>query len=170
MGSQREGKVDWNSRMIMKKVLAAIHAENPNNIAALILRLGLGVLTIHHGYQKLSHFEEMKSDFLDFLGLGSSVSLAMAMAVELFCPVFIIFGLFTRIAAVPLVITMSVALFKIKEGDIFGGGESAALYLLGYLFLLLAGPGTLSIDSVFATKRSSGLTRIGNNIYQRVSA
>ncbi|WP_431216141.1 DoxX family protein [Puia sp. P3] len=68
------------------------------------------------------------------------------MITELFCPMFIIFGLFTRVAAVPLIITMSVALFKIKQGDIFGGGESAALYLLVYFCLLLSGPGRISID------------------------
>ena len=125
------------------------HPETPIDAGLLILRLGLGILTMHHGYQKLSHFEEMKSDFLNFLGLGSSASLAMAMSVEFFCSIFIILGLLTRAAAVPLIITMSVALFKIKGGQIFGGGESAALYLLGYLSLLLSGPGVISIDEIY---------------------
>lgn len=134
--------------MIMRKIPAILHPGNANNLGLLILRLGLGILTIHHGYQKSSHFEEMKNGFLDFLGLGSSISLAAAMSVELLGSTFIILGVFTRITAVPLIITMSVALFKIQGGEIFGGGESAALYLLGYLCLLLTGPGILSIDSV----------------------
>ena len=134
--------------MIMRKIPAILHPGNANNLGLLILRLGLGILTIHHGYQKLSHFEEMKNGFLDFLGLGSSISLAAAISVELLGSTFIILGVFARITAVPLIITMSVALFKIKGGEIFGGGESAALYLLGYLCLLLTGPGILSIDSV----------------------
>ena len=131
------------------------YAEKLNNLALFVVRLSLGILTMHHGYQKLSHFEEMKNGFLDFLGLGSSVSLTMAMSAELFCSMFIIFGLFTRIATIPLIITMSVALFKIKEGDIFGGGESAALYLLGYLSLLLSGPGTMIIDRIFSKPDAS---------------
>jgi putative oxidoreductase len=133
----------------MRKILTMPQAENLSNLALVIARLGLGILTMHHGYQKLLHFEEMKNGFLDFLGLGSSVSLAMAMSVELFCSMFIIFGLFVRVATVPLIITMAIALFKIKEGDIFGGGESAALYLLGYFSLLLSGPGTITIDRIF---------------------
>ncbi|HTI89069.1 MAG TPA: DoxX family protein [Puia sp.] len=138
--------------MIMRKIPTLLRAESRNSLAVFILRVVIGILTMHHGYQKLSHFEKMKSDFLDFLGLGSSVSLALAMIAELFCPMFIIPGLFTRVATVPLIITMSVALFKIKQGDIFGGGESAALYLLGYFCLLLSGPGRLSIDRIFAKR------------------
>ncbi|MBS1533323.1 MAG: DoxX family protein [Bacteroidetes bacterium] len=139
----------------MRKTLATLYPENGTNLALLILRLGLAILTMHHGYQKLLHFDAMKIGFLNFLGLGSSVSLAIAMIVELFGSILIALGLFTRAAAIPLMIIMSIALFKIKEGDIFGGGESAALYLLGYLCLLVGGPGTLSIDGIFA-KESQG--------------
>ena len=149
----------------MRKIPAMLHPDNANNAGLLILRLGLGILTIHHGYQKLAHFEEMKRGFPGIFGLSSSVSLAAAMSVELLGSTFIILGLFTRITAVPLIITMSVALFKIKEGEIFGGGETAALYLLGYLCLLLSGPGMLSIDSLAAIKSTRGLTRIEDNIY-----
>lgn len=135
----------------MKFFLTATHAENQGNLGLLILRLGLGILTIHHGYQKLVHFEEMKNSFLDFLGLGNAVSLTMAISAEFFCSILVVLGLFTRVAAIPLIITMSVALFEIKGGDIYGGGEPPALYLLGYLSLFLSGPGTMRIDRIFTS-------------------
>lgn len=139
----------------MKKNLAAALSETRIDLAALILRLGLGMLTMHHGYQKITHYHDMKSTFPSFWGLGGTALLIMAISSEFFGSLFIILGLFTRAAAVPLIITMSVALFKIKEGDIFGSGETAALYLLGYITLLLAGPGIISIDSRFpGLKRS----------------
>ena len=46
----------------------------------------------------------------------------------------------------PLIIAMSVALFVAHKGQVFGDGETAALFLVGYLILLLAGPGKISAD------------------------
>jgi putative oxidoreductase len=34
----------------------------------------------------------------------------------------------------------------VNNGDVFGKGEAAALYLLGFVAILLAGPGRVSLD------------------------
>jgi putative oxidoreductase len=39
-------------------------------------------------------------------------------------------------------------IFKAHKGDILGEGEHAALYLTGYLVLLLLGPGKISVDNM----------------------
>ncbi|MFC0344613.1 DoxX family protein [Epilithonimonas hispanica] len=45
-------------------------------------------------------------EFINFLGLGSAISLVLVVFAELLCSVFIIFGFITRLAAIPLMITM----------------------------------------------------------------
>jgi putative oxidoreductase len=116
------------------------------NIALLIFRIGVGVLTIPHGYAKLQAFPQKKDTFMNFLGLGSEVSLALAIFAELICSVLIIVGLFTRFAALSLFITFCVIVFKAHYLDFFGKGELGSLYLICYTFLLLVGPGKFSVD------------------------
>jgi putative oxidoreductase len=41
---------------------------------------------------------------------------------------------------------MSVALFSANKGDFFGRGESAGLFLVVFLAILVMGPGKVSID------------------------
>lgn len=85
---------------------------------------------------------------MNFLGMGSTVSLSLSLFAEFFCAIFVIIGLFTRFTVLPLVIGMSVAVFKAHDAAIFGGGEKAALYLTGFLAILLVGPGKASVDGM----------------------
>ena len=132
----------------MKKLLSTKYSAGTFNVAMLLLRFGVGVLMINHGYDKLIHFSAMKGDFMNFLGLGNSISLTLVVFAEFFCSLFIIIGLFTRLSAVPLIITMAVALFMVFKGDVFGKGELPALYLAVYVVLLLLGPGKISVDGM----------------------
>ncbi|MEO6541045.1 MAG: DoxX family protein [Ferruginibacter sp.] len=132
----------------MRKLLSTKYAAGAFNTAMLLLRLGFGILMMHTGYNKLVHFSEYQGKFMNFLGMGSSMSLALVVFAEFFCSMFLILGLFTRFAAIPLIIVMCVALFKAHNGQVFGDGQTAALYLTGYLVLLLVGPGRVSVDSM----------------------
>ncbi len=96
------------------------------------------------------HFAEKSGRFADPFGIGSTTSLSLTVFAEFFCAAFIILGLFTRLAAVPLVIAMSVALFYAHKGQFFGDGESAALFLTAFLAILLLGPGKASLDRFIA--------------------
>ena len=132
----------------MKKLLSTKYSAGTFNVAMLLLRFGVGVLMINHGYDKLIHFSAMKADFMNFLGLGNSISLTLVVFAEFFCSLFIIIGLFTRLSVVPLIITMAVALFMVFKGDVFGKGELPALYLAAYVVVLLLGPGKISVDGM----------------------
>ena len=132
----------------MRKLLSTKYSAGAFNAAMLILRLGLGILMMNHGYQKLIHFGDMQSKFMNFMGIGSSMSLALVVFAEFFCSLFLILGLFTRLAAIPLIIATCVMVFKAHNGDVFGDGETPALYLTGYLVLLFVGPGRVSVDSM----------------------
>lgn len=116
------------------------------DLAALVLRLGFGLMmSVNHGYVKLTHFHEWKSDFTSFMGLGGSLSLALAIFAELGCSILLILGLFTRLALVPLLVTM-VVIFQSHNWDFLGEGELGTCFLIGYLAILAIGPGRYSLD------------------------
>jgi putative oxidoreductase len=118
------------------------------NVSQFLLRIGLGMLLMPHGYDKLVHFNSYSPGFMDLLGLGGAVSLAMVVFAEFFCSLFLMIGLFTRLTVVPILIEMAVVVFKAHDGDVFGKGEMGALYLVGLLPILLCGPGKASVDGI----------------------
>jgi len=132
----------------MKKLLSTKYSAGAFNTAMLLLRLVVGFLMINHGYNKLVHFGDKHNSFMNFLGLGSTISLALAIFAEFFCSLFLILGLFTRLSAIPLIVTLCVALFKSHHGDVFGDGEKAAIYIGSYLVILILGPGKISVDGM----------------------
>jgi putative oxidoreductase len=132
----------------MRKLFSTKYSAGAVNAALFLLRLCVGVLMMNHGYSKLLHFGNMHEKFMNFLGIGSTLSLALVVFAEFFCSLFLILGLFTRLATIPLIVAMSVALYKAHNLEIFGDGEKAALYLGCYFVLLLIGPGKASIDNL----------------------
>lgn len=132
----------------MKKLLSTKYSTGAFNIALLLLRLVIGILMMHHGYDKLVNYGAKHNSFMNFMGLGSSLSYALLIFAEFFCSLFLVLGLFTRLAVIPLILAMSVALFKAHKGEVFGDGEIAALYLGAYFVLLFVGPGKVSVDGM----------------------
>ena len=136
----------------MKKLFSAKYSAGAISAAMLVLRLGLGIVMIKFGYQKLVGFSEMKGQFMNFMGMGSTVSLALVVFAEFFCSAFLILGLMTRLATIPLIITMCVVLFKVQNSEIFNGekGLIPFLFLIGYVAILFAGPGKASVDGAIS--------------------
>ncbi|GAB3988569.1 DoxX family protein [Spirosoma daeguense] len=116
------------------------------DIAALVLRLGFGfMMSVNHGYVKLVHFHEWKTDFTRFMGLDGSISLSLAIFAELVCSILLMLGLFTRLALLPLLVAMFV-IFQSHNWDLLGEGELATSFLIGYGAILVLGPGRYSLD------------------------
>lgn len=130
----------------MKKLFSTRYSDNGISFALLILRLTIGGLMIPHGFQKLIDFAEQSSSFSDPLHIGSTVSMVLVIFAEFFCGVFIVMGLFTRLACIAPIISMTVALFYVHNGDVSGAGEKATLFLGGLITLLFSGPGKVSLD------------------------
>ncbi|MDX2046295.1 MAG: DoxX family protein [Chitinophagaceae bacterium] len=133
---------------MIRKLISTKYSALSFNIAMLILRIGMGGLMIPHGYDKLVHFTQYKKDFMSFLGLGGTVSLALVVFAEFFCAIFLIMGVFTRLFAIPLIIEMFVVVFKAHKGEVFGDGEHGMLFIAGYIVILLCGPGKASVDGI----------------------
>lgn len=132
----------------MRKLFSIAYSEWAFNLSMFLLRVGAGILIIPHGYSKLINFATYKSKFMNFMGLGSTVSLSLTIFVEFFCAAFLILGLFSRAVAFLLLFVMAVALFKAHGGDVFGKGETSALFLMCFSAILLCGPGKASIDAM----------------------
>ena len=131
----------------MKKLFSTRTNESAFSFAMLVLRVGSGSLMLmNHGLDKLMHFSQKAGGFTDPFGIGSTASLSLSIFAEFFCAVFIILGLFTRLACIPLIINLSVALFIAHKGDFFGRGESAGLFLVCFVAILFAGAGRASLD------------------------
>jgi putative oxidoreductase len=130
----------------MKRLLSTACSETSFNIAVLIIRVTFGsMLLINHGIDKLRHFAEKQNSFPDPVHLGHLPSLMLVLFAEVFCTVFIILGLFTRIMAIPVVINFAVIVFLVNKGYA-GPAETGVLYLAGFFSILLMGPGKYSID------------------------
>jgi len=131
----------------MKRLFSTSCTDNAFSFAMLVLRLGAGsLMMIQHGLDKLMHFAQKAPRFADPFHIGHTTSLSLVVFAEFFCAAFVILGLFTRLACIPLVIAMSVALFSAHKGQFFGMGESAGIFLTCFLTLLFTGPGKVSLD------------------------
>lgn len=130
----------------MKKLFSTRYSAASFSLAMLLLRVAVGGLMLPHGYSKLMNFAAKSSTFADPFHLGPAASMALTVFAEFFCAGLIVLGLLTRLACIPLIIAMSVVVFYSHHADFTGKAELPALYLAGFLVLLLLGPGRVSID------------------------
>ena len=132
----------------MKKLFSTKYTDRSLSFGLLLLRLSLGGLMIRHGYEKMVNFGSEVNGFADPFGIGSTASLSLAIFAEFFCAIFVMVGLMTRLACVPLIVTAAVIVFYSHNGAIFGKAEWPTLYLFGYTALLFTGPGKYSMDKL----------------------
>ena len=133
----------------MKKILNVSTNNAAADAALLVARIGIAVLMLTHGLPKLMMLlSGGPVQFPPLFGLSAQIALGLAVFAEVFCSILILFGLGTRLAVIPLIITMLVAAFMIHGTDPFAKQEPSLQYLLVYTVLLLTGAGRFSIDYV----------------------
>jgi len=124
-----------------------------NEFKSVFPGIGVGVLMLAHGIPKLQKFfNDEPINFKSVLGMSSELSLGLAVFAEVFCSILIIIGLKTRLATIPLIITMLVAVFVVHINDPFAKMEKALLFLLLYLVLLFSGGGKYPMDGWLINK------------------
>jgi putative oxidoreductase len=131
--------------------------SNTVSIALLFLRMSAGVFMLTHGVGKLPMLVgDGPIQFANPIGVGVTASLALTVFAEVFCSVFLIFGLATRVSAIPLIINMLVAALIVHAPDVFGKKELPLLYSAVYFAIALAGAGKYSVDHwIFKKLRST---------------
>ncbi|MBM4383075.1 MAG: DoxX family protein [Deltaproteobacteria bacterium] len=126
----------------------------------LIARLVVGVVFAHSGWGKLHNLDQV-AQFFASLGIPfAELQAPFVAGVELGCGLLVLLGLATRIAAIPLIGTMVVALATALAPKITGVnalfGLSEFLYIALLAQLAIGGGGALSLDALVAPKLGLG--------------
>src|SRR6266436_6377114 len=133
--------------------------------AVLLIRILVGWVFLSEGIQKFL--------FRDSLGMGRFVKIGIPWpqimapfvgVVEIVCGTLLLMGFLTRLATVPLLIDIAVALYSTKIVTFAKNGFWGTLHeartdvsmLLGLIFLLLVGGGSLALDVWLASRRLDG--------------
>lgn len=137
------------------KLLRLDFLPRSTDLGLLVLRLWFGLsMLLLHGWDKFANFETYAKQFPGLLGTSPSFSLGLAVFAEAVCSALLVLGLFTRFAALNLIVTMCVAFFMAHKAVLKGenSGETAFIYLAAYVVLFLAGGGKFSADAKMGGK------------------
>lgn len=123
-----------------------------SDIAKLILRVSLGVLILFHGVHKLIHGIGGVKAMVNSAGLPELLSYGVFMG-ELIAPIFIILGLYARVASLVLSVNMLMGIY-LAYGFVFSlskyGGlamESPLLFFIMAILVVLLGSGRYAVNS-----------------------
>jgi putative oxidoreductase len=121
-----------------------------------LTRLMLGVVFIGSGWGKVHNLHKVTELFAQLHLPAPGFTAAFVGATELVCGVLLLVGLVARLAAIPLIATMCVAIATARSGDLEGFGDLLRLQELDYTLLLtwiaVAGAGALSLDNLLARR------------------
>jgi putative oxidoreductase len=124
-----------------------------------LTRLTLGWVFILSGWGKLNHLPKVIAFFTELGIPAPQFQAGMVATFEFVGGALILVGLLTRLAVVPLIGTMVVALITAKASEIAGPsdlfGISEYLYIVLFIWLAITGAGPFSIDRLLARRRGS---------------
>jgi putative oxidoreductase len=146
----------------IRRVVLAV-ADRLSFLPPTLARIAIGVVFAGTGWGKLQHLDKITTFFAELGIPAPGFNAVLASSAELVCGVLILIGLFTRLAAVPLIVVMLVAIVTAKRGDIGGLsdllGFVEALYIVLLAWLATTGPGPISLDRVALRAIESGERR-----------
>lgn len=142
-------------RRLIDSVAASLHWLPP-----LVARITLGWTFFQTGWGKLHSIPKVVGFFTE-LGIPAPEFQARLVATtEFACGAFLLLGLLTRLASLPLIATMVVAILTAKKGDIASFsdlfGVMEYLYVALLLWLGAYGAGALSLDRILARPQAGG--------------
>lgn len=125
-------------------------------LGLLFLRVSAAVLLLQiHGLPKLLNWSTELQRIEDPFGLGATLTLAMAVFAEVICPVLLILGVFARLACLPVLAVLGVALVVVHPEWSLEQAQFAWLFTVLYAGLAITGPGAWSIKTpVLLPKRN----------------
>ncbi len=125
------------------------------HLGLLLLRIGLGIMFIRHGWPKISGGTETWT-FVGRMVLGDDVSAGLAAPMGLLAAlsefgggILLVFGLLFRPATLFLFFTMAGAVtYHLKKGDTFQGYSHALEAGIVFVALMVSGPGRYALDTL----------------------
>lgn len=126
----------------------------------LLARLTVGYAFIHSGWAKWHHLDKVEAFFASLGIPAPGFHSVFVSSIELICGTLVLLGLLTRLASVPLMGTMVVAILTAKLGDVTDLNDFVGLIEVSYLVLLswlaMAGGGRASVNSLLFARPPSG--------------
>jgi putative oxidoreductase len=143
---------------VRAKVVKAI--DGVRWLAPLLGRFAIGMVFLSTGWGKVHHIP-MVTSFFESLGIPAPGLNAVVVAYsELICGSLLVLGLLTRLATVPLIVSMCVAILTAKRAEVHTifdlVGFDEFTYLSVLLMLAIIGPGTASVDHLLVNKLMPG--------------
>ena len=129
-------------------------------IAQLLVRLFVGYFFMETGWGKLHNLDGFAQRFAGWGIPYPYFNAALSAYTEFIGGLLTVFGLGTRLVSIPMIINMLVAILRVNLMQVSSLDDFSELdeplYALAYLWLLLSGPGWVSID--YIVSRALGLT------------
>ena len=112
------------------------------DLGLFFLRITGSLLLLYvHGLPKVLHFSEELTRIEDPFGCGPYFSLIPAIVAEVICPILILFGVATRLACLPIIAVLLVAMLVVHPGWSIAEGQFGWLLLIIFTTLAITGPG-----------------------------
>lgn len=120
--------------------------EQAQDIGLLFLRVSGGLFLLWvHGLPKLLDFNAQLQQIEDPFHLGAHLTLCLAIFAEVLCPLLIVAGVLARLACLPILFVLLVALLVVHPQWSVAEGQFGWLLLILFTTVLIAGPGRLAI-------------------------
>lgn len=135
---------------MFQKIIQTNHSKT-----TLIIRLMVGVVFLSEGIQKFLFADSLGSGRFAKIGLPAPEFLGPFVgSFEIVCGVLVLIGFLTRLASIPLLIIMLVAIATTKSEvlandgfwEMMHGSRTDWAMLLGSIFLIIEGGGKWSVD------------------------
>lgn len=112
------------------------------DLGLFFLRITGSLLLLYvHGLPKVLHFSEELTRIEDPFGFGPWFSLIPAIVAEVVCPILILFGVATRLACLPIIAVLLVAMLAVHPDWSIAEGQFGWLLLIIFTTLAITGPG-----------------------------
>ena len=121
--------------------------EQARDVGLLFLRVsGALFLLWVHGLPKLLDFSAQLQLIEDPFHLGAHLTLSLAIFAEVLCPLLIIAGVLVRLACLPILFVLLVALLIVHPQWSVAEGQFGWLLLILFTSVFIAGPGRLALN------------------------
>lgn len=140
---------------VIKKAYIKTSGYSYTNLGRLFLRLFVGIMLFQFGVKQIANFNNLQPSFPHVLGMTSETTLIVMILIEVVCSVFIMCGFLTRLMILPPFISMILAEYVLLHDYVSEASYLLSWHQQGYLpvmflgiyfFLLLVGPGKISVD------------------------
>lgn len=129
-----------------------------NWLPVLLARISMGSIFILSGWGKLHNLPKV-TEFFTELGIPfPGFNAGLVGFTEFGCGILILIGLLTRLASIPLIVTMTVAILTAKRSDITSItdvlGFEEFVYIVIFIWFIVSGAGRISLDTFISNRCS----------------